>query len=130
MKGAAPGYPAAAARPFNSSCKMGEKLTVPRPRDGRVEALSGTRSLSASRHVRSARPILCPSHRGSGLRQVRLDRYLPADLFDRLAPGLYAEEIIDRARHEEPAAEIDKGRWNLRQRHVRLEVIARTHDQR
>src|ERR1700730_16989716 len=102
MKGAAPGYPAAAARPFTSSCKMGEKLTVPRPRDGRVEALSGTRSLSASRHVRSARPILCPSNRGSGRRPGRLDHKPPVDLFVRLAPGLYAEKIITRARHEEP----------------------------
>jgi hypothetical protein len=44
LKGPAPGYPAAAARPFNSSRKNVEKPTVSRPRDGRAVTLSGTTS--------------------------------------------------------------------------------------
>jgi hypothetical protein len=44
VKGAAPGYPAAAARLLNSSCKIEEKRTAPRPRDGGVMTLSGIRS--------------------------------------------------------------------------------------
>jgi hypothetical protein len=37
----APGYPAAAARPVKSSCKIEEKLTASRPRYGWLMALSG-----------------------------------------------------------------------------------------
>src|ERR1700730_6752411 len=55
VKVPAPGYPAAAARPFNSSCKMGEKRTVPRPRNGEVGALSGK-----FRYLVHGR--LCPGH--------------------------------------------------------------------
>jgi hypothetical protein len=42
LKGAAPGYPAAAARPFNSPCKIVEKPTVSRRSDGCVVTLWGT----------------------------------------------------------------------------------------
>src|SRR5882757_7359138 len=41
------------------------------------------------------------------------------DLLDRLAPGLDSEEIIHRPGHQKPAAEIDEGGRNLRQRNVR-----------
>jgi len=41
VEGEAPGYPAAAVRLFNSSCKIEEKLTASRPRYGRVMTLSG-----------------------------------------------------------------------------------------
>src|SRR6202051_2009780 len=54
---------------------------------------------------------------------------LLVDLFDRLAPGLDPEEIIHRSGHQKPAAEIDEGHRNLRQRHVGLEIIAGAHDQ-
>src|ERR1700710_130837 len=47
VEGAAPGYPAAAARPFQSSCNDEQTLTDSRPSDGRLAALSGTRSLVA-----------------------------------------------------------------------------------
>src|SRR5947209_6541403 len=52
------------------------------------------------------------------------------DLLDRLAPGLDSEEIIHRPGHQKPAAEIDERGRDLRQRNVRLEVVAGTHDQR
>jgi hypothetical protein len=39
LKGAVPGYPAAAARPFNSSCKIVKKPTVSRRGDGCVVTL-------------------------------------------------------------------------------------------
>ena len=51
------------------------------------------------------------------------------DLLVRLAPGLDAEEIIDHPGHQEPAAEIEESRRNLRQRHVGLEVVAGPDDQ-
>src|ERR1019366_10549011 len=51
------------------------------------------------------------------------------DLFDRLALGLNPEEIIHRSGHQEPAPEINESRWNLRQGYIRLEVVARAHDQ-
>jgi len=41
VEGEAPGYPAAAVRPFKSSCKIEEKLTASRPRYGRLMTLSG-----------------------------------------------------------------------------------------
>jgi hypothetical protein len=46
LRGAAPGYPAAAARLFNSSCKIEETLTDSRPRDGRLVTLSGIGTLA------------------------------------------------------------------------------------
>src|ERR1700749_2587178 len=54
----------------------------------------------------------------------------PVDLFNRLAPGFDAEEIIHRPGHQEPAAEIDESQRNLRQGHVGLEVVAGAYDQR
>src|ERR1700712_3962954 len=51
------------------------------------------------------------------------------DLLDRLAPGLDSEEIIHRPGHQKPAAEIDEGARNLRQRNVGLEIVAGAHDQ-
>src|ERR1700731_1110209 len=51
------------------------------------------------------------------------------DLLDRLAPGFDPEEIIHRSGHQKPAAEIDEGHRNLRQRHVGLEIISGAHDQ-
>src|ERR1700674_4145250 len=57
------------------------------------------------------------------------DRQLPVDRLDRLAPGLEPEEIIHRPGHQKPAAEINERRWNLRQWHVGLEVIAGADDQ-
>src|SRR5882672_6338736 len=57
-------------------------------------------------------------------------RELPVDLFDRLAPGFQPEEVIDRAGHQEPAAEIKEGQRDLRQRHIRLEIVAGADDQR
>jgi hypothetical protein len=41
VEGEVPGYPAAAVRPFNSSCKIEEKLTASRPRYGQLMTLSG-----------------------------------------------------------------------------------------
>src|SRR5690348_15433088 len=55
---------------------------------------------------------------------------LPVDLLVRLAPSLYPEEIIDHAGHQEPAAEIQEGRRDLRERHVRLQVVVGAYDQR
>src|SRR5258705_9871676 len=52
------------------------------------------------------------------------------DLLDRLAPGFDAEEVIDRARHQEPAAEINERHWDLCQRHVGLEIVVGADDQR
>src|SRR4051812_3561651 len=52
-------------------------------------------------------------------------RELAVDLLVRLAAGLDAEEIIDHAGHQEPASEIGESGRNLRQRNVRLEVVAR-----
>src|SRR5207302_10617303 len=51
------------------------------------------------------------------------------DLLHRLALGLQPEEIIDHPGHQEPAAEIEEGGRELRQRHVGLEVVARAYDQ-
>src|SRR5436190_8512785 len=42
LRGAAPGYPAAAARPSQSSSNREETLTNSRPSDGQLAALSGT----------------------------------------------------------------------------------------
>src|SRR5579871_1321528 len=53
----------------------------------------------------------------------------PVDLFDRLATGLQAEEIVHRPRHQEPASEIKERHRNLRQGYIRLEIIAATDDQ-
>src|ERR1700681_2581199 len=69
------------------------------------------------------------SSSNSGRRQVGGSGQLPVDLLDRLALGLDAEEIIHDPGHQEPAAEIDEGRWNLRQGYVRLEIVAGTDDQ-
>jgi hypothetical protein len=41
VEGEVPGYPTAAVRPFNSSCKIEEKLAASRPRYGRLMTLSG-----------------------------------------------------------------------------------------
>jgi hypothetical protein len=46
LRGAAPGYPAAAARLFNSTCKIEEKQTASRPRYGWGVTLSGTGAFS------------------------------------------------------------------------------------
>src|SRR5712672_669785 len=62
-------------------------------------------------------------------RQVQPVRQFLVDLFDRLAPGFEADEIIYDTGHQEPAAEIDEGRRNLGQRHVGLEIIVGAHDQ-
>src|SRR4051812_675116 len=51
------------------------------------------------------------------------------DLLDRFAPGLDSEEIIHRAGHQKPAAEIDEGGRNLRQGNIGLEIVARAHNQ-
>src|SRR5580692_5756508 len=74
---------------------------------------------------------LCPAYRrpGRGLQRNARGQFT-VDLLDRLAAGLDAEEVIDRARHQEPAAEIDERQRNFRQRHVGLEVIAGAYDQR
>src|SRR5205085_13244 len=57
------------------------------------------------------------------------DSQFAVDLLNRLTPGFDPKKIIHRASHQEPAAEINKGMRNLRQRHIRLEVIARADDQ-
>src|SRR6476469_103491 len=54
---------------------------------------------------------------------------LAVDLLVRLAAGLDAEEIIDHAGHQEPAAEIGESGRNLRQRNIGFEVVAGTDDQ-
>jgi hypothetical protein len=41
VEGEVPGYPTAAVRLFNSSCKIEEKLAASRPRYGRLMTLSG-----------------------------------------------------------------------------------------
>src|SRR5437879_13551135 len=79
---------------------------------------------------RSAYPILCSSNFGRGRRQISREGQFPVDLLDRLAPGLDPKDIIHSSGHQEPAAEIDKSRWNLRQGHVGLAIIARAHAQR
>jgi hypothetical protein len=59
LKGAAPGYPAAAARPFNSSCKIVEKLTVSRRSDGCVVTLWGTAIPDAPKRAGIVEKDLC-----------------------------------------------------------------------
>src|SRR6266481_1949582 len=65
-----------------------------------------------------------------GRRQVGCNSQFPVDLLDRLTPGLDPQEIIDHPGHQEPAAEIDERQRDLRQRHVGLEVVAGTDNQR
>jgi hypothetical protein len=55
VEGEAPGYPAAAVRPFNSSCKIEEKQTASRPRYGRVMTLSGFGTPGAKTSYRGQR---------------------------------------------------------------------------
>jgi hypothetical protein len=58
VEGEAPGYPAAAVRPFKSSCKIEENLTASRPRYGRVMTLSGF-DRSKQRDSRPSVQFLC-----------------------------------------------------------------------
>src|SRR5216683_2377689 len=67
---------------------------------------------------------------GRGRRQISREGKFLVDLLDRLAPGLDPKEIIHRSGHQEPAAEIDQSRWNLRQGYVGLEIVAGADDQR
>ena len=71
----------------------------------------------------------CLSHGGRGCGHIGRDGQFLVDLLDRFAPGLDSEEIIHRPGHQEPAAEINEGCRNLRQRHVGLEIIAGADDQ-
>src|SRR5690242_20572897 len=64
------------------------------------------------------------------LRAVGGCHQLPVDLLIRFAPGFDAEEIIDHAGHQEPAAEVKERGRNLRQRHIGLEIVAGANDQR
>src|SRR5438132_4792219 len=63
-------------------------------------------------------------------RQIGGNGKFSVDLLDRFAPGLDPEDIIDEPGHQEPAAEIDERERDLRQRHVGLEVVVGTDDQR
>src|ERR1700761_1021762 len=74
---------------------------------------------------------LCSSNRRGGrCGGFQSFRQLTIDLLDRFAAGFDAEEIVDRACHQEPAAKIDESQRDFGQRHIRLEVVAGADDQR
>ena len=118
------------AAPAGSRASPRSRLRPPRPQ-GRT---ASARAITLGRlQVRRCRAIAAgPYARRSALRprQVGLLQQLPVDLLDRLAARFDAEEVIDHPRHQEPAAEIEEGRRDLRQRHVGLEIVVGADDQR
>src|SRR5258706_15903439 len=115
----------------------------PRRRDARPRLGRSPQGRPQARHwLRSLYPrlvyqnLVCPKlvcprlglTNLSGRKIEPIGQFL-VDLFDRLAPGLKANEIIHEPGHQEPAPEINKGCRNLGQRHVGFEVVVGAHDQ-
>src|ERR1700748_3620326 len=90
------------------------------------ETTAGSPARSVEDGISESKAILFERGHSSGCRYAQF----PVDLLERLALGFQPEEIIDHAGHQEPAAEIKKRRRKLRQRHVGLQVVAGSHDQR
>src|SRR5271156_2965153 len=124
-----------------ASCKRSSKAGGSRrPLSISSAAAATTELTAAARAIRSWSPArsaefatnvsICLRLPNPGGGQIGGNGQFPVDLLDRLAPGLQPEEIIDESGHQEPAAEIDERQRDLRQRHVGLEVVVGTDDQR
>jgi hypothetical protein len=67
VEGAAPDYPAAAARLFNSSCKKEETLAASCPSDGEQVASSGIRAVARKVHEYLCRLCVFEHNPGAGV---------------------------------------------------------------
>src|SRR5215468_4122385 len=110
------------------SCSMSLAAAATKGRTASARAMT---PVSPSRSKEAAIGMVLGHPLGANLvHEWGCGHQFPVDLLDRLALGFDSKEVIDRAGHQEPAAEIEEGGRNLRQRHIRLEIVVGTDDQR